>query len=283
LTGYKRPAVSMKSKKRPSRKPEDWEVIMNTHEGIVSQKDFDLVQSLMTSRRREKGTGFDNVLVGVIKCADCNYAMRANSAHRRKRPDIIDCVQYSCNNYGRYGNESCTAHSIEARDLINTVITEINYFAEMAHSDEKMVQKLQNRLNSNKNIDIKANQQEHRKLKKRISELDKLFASLYEDKVIGNITERNFSLMSRKYETEQLELDQQLSNIETQLTQKVEEDNGVRDFVELIKGFNGISELTAPIVQTLIDKITICEKTMNSDAKTVQRIQIYYKFVGEIS
>ena len=208
--------------------------------------------------------------------------MRANSAHRRKRPDIIDCVQYSCNNYGRYGNESCTAHSIEARDLINTVIAEINYFVEMAHNEEKMVQKLQNKLNSNNNIDIKENQLEQRKLKKRLSELDKLFASLNEDRVMEKITERNFSLMSRKYETEQLELDQQLSNIETQLTKKVEKDDSVRDFVELIKGFHGISELTAPIVQTLIDKITISEKSKGLDGNTVQQIQIYYKFVGDI-
>ena len=37
----------------------------------------------------------------------------------KKCPGIIDCVQYTCNNYGRYGNVMCTAHTIEARDLFN--------------------------------------------------------------------------------------------------------------------------------------------------------------------
>ena len=52
--------------------------------------------------------------------------------------------------------------------------------------------------------------------------------------------------------------------------------------MELIKGFSGIKELTAPIVQSLIDKITVSEKTKDADGNTVQRIKIYYKFVGDI-
>ena len=113
----------MKSKKRPSRATQEWEVISDTHEGIVTQEEFDTVQQLITAAdgSRKQG-GFENIFSGVIKCADCGYAMRAMSANRRKRPDIIDCVQYTCNNYGRYGNIMCTAHSIEARDLFNAVL-----------------------------------------------------------------------------------------------------------------------------------------------------------------
>ena len=45
------------SKKRPSKLPEEWEVIPDTHEGIVTQEEFDTVQQLMTSRRREQNAG----------------------------------------------------------------------------------------------------------------------------------------------------------------------------------------------------------------------------------
>ena len=71
----------------------------------------------------------------------CGYALRATSVHRRKRPDIIDCVQYSCNNYARNGNGVCTAHNIEARDLFNAVLADINRFADMAVNDEKAVKR----------------------------------------------------------------------------------------------------------------------------------------------
>lgn len=62
LVGYKRIAANMKSKKRPSKLPEEWEVIPNTHEGIVTQEEFDIVQQLITSRRlpQNKG-GFVNI------------------------------------------------------------------------------------------------------------------------------------------------------------------------------------------------------------------------------
>jgi DNA invertase Pin-like site-specific DNA recombinase len=87
LTGYKRPPVSMKSRKRPSRLPEEWEIIPHTHQGIVTQEEFNTVQRLMTRRRKEKNRyGFENVFLGVLKCADCGYALRATCANRRKRP-----------------------------------------------------------------------------------------------------------------------------------------------------------------------------------------------------
>ena len=41
-------------------------------------------------------------------------------------------------------------------------------------------------------------EKEQRKLNKRLAELDRLFSSLYEDKVMERITERNFEMMSGK-------------------------------------------------------------------------------------
>ena len=59
LAGYKRIAANMKSKKRPSKLPEEWEVIPDTHEGIVTQEEFDTVQQLITSRRLTSRTRAD--------------------------------------------------------------------------------------------------------------------------------------------------------------------------------------------------------------------------------
>ena len=232
LAGYKRIAANMKSKKRPSKLPEEWEVIPNTHEGIVTQEEFDTVQQLMTSRRREQNAGgFENIFSGVIKCADCGYAMRAASANRRKRPDIIDCVQYTCNNYGRYGKVMCTAHSIEARDLFNAVLADINRFADMAVNDEKAVRAIEKRLTETDQSRAKSLEKEKKKLNKRLAELDRLFSSLYEDKVMERITERNFEMMSGKYQKEQLEIEARLKEVTETLNDSYEKSQGVRDFL----------------------------------------------------
>jgi len=280
LAGYKRPAISMKNNKRPSKLPEDWEVIPNTHEGIVTQEEFDIVQKLMTSRRKKSSSGYDNIFAGVIKCADCGYAMRAGSANRRKRPDIIDCVQYSCNNYGRYGNVNCTSHTIEARDLINAVMADINKHADMAINDKKAIKTFQQKLSTISTNEFKTFEKEKRKLTKRLGELDNLFTALYEDKVMERISNRNYDAMSKKYEQEQLQIDTRLKVIEDELVEKGRNDKGIVDFVSLIRNYQGITELTAPIINALIDKITISERKKNADGQMEQVITIYYKFIG---
>ena len=281
LAGYKRIAANMKSKKRPSKLPEEWEVIPDTHEGIVTQEEFDTVQQLMTSRRREQNAGgFENIFAGVIKCADCGYALRAMNANRRKRPDIIDCVLYSRNNYARYGRSECTPHNIEARDLFNAVLADINRFADMAVNDEKAVRAIERRLTQTDQSRAKALEKEQRKLNKRLAELDRLFSSLYEDKVMERITERNFEMMSGKYQKEQLEIEARLKEVTETLSDSYEKTQGVRDFLSLIRNYQGIKELDATIINALIDKILVSEREKIADGTVKQEIKIYYKFIG---
>ena len=244
LAGYKRIAANMKSKKRPSKLPEEWEVIPDTHEGIVTQEEFDTVQQLITSRRLpENKGGFENIFAGVIKCADCGYAMRAMSANRRKRPDI-------------------------------------NRFADMAVNDEKAVRAIEKRLTETDQSKAKALEKEQRKLNKRLAELDRLFSSLYEDKVMERITERNFEMMSGKYQKEQLEIEARLKEVTETLSDSYEKTQGVRDFLSLIRNYQGIKELDATIINALIDKILVSEREKLTDGMVRQEIKIYYKFIG---
>ena len=283
LVGYKRIKPNMKCKKKLSRLPEDWEVVPNTHEGIVSQEEFDLVQNLMTSRRRQTAdTKFDNIFAGILKCADCGYGMRASSANRRKRPEILDCIQYSCNNYGRYGNKHCTAHSIEARDLFNAVTADINYFAKLALKDEKAVRTIEKKLTETDKNKVTAFEREQRKINKRLTELDRLFSSLYEDKVMENITQHNFEMMSEKYQEEQSTLEARLQEITQVIEESKKQEQDVHDFISLIQNYQGIRKLDAATVNALIDKITVSEKVKHEDGTITQEIKIYYKFIGSI-
>ena len=283
LTAYKRPAMSMKSKKRPSRLPEDWEIIKNTHEAIVSEDDFYLVQKLITGRRdKANKSGYENVFAGIIKCADCGYAIRTMVAHRPKRPEIIDRIVYCCANYARYGKDVCTAHTIEARILYETVLDDINRFAEMAQNDETMIKILQNKLKDVSDNEEKVKEREYKRLKKRLSELDTLFISLYEDKVLQKITERNFAILGKKYEAEQIELQQRLIEMESELNNHQENRKNILDFVQNIKRFSGIKKLTASIVNSIIERITISE-SHNESGEFNQIIKIYYRFIGKIN
>lgn len=282
LAGGKRPCLSFKSKKRLVAKIEDWDIVRDTHEPIISNDEFELVQRLITSRRTgELGSlGYDNVFAGIIKCADCGYAMRANAAHRTKRTDVIDMIVYSCNNYAVYGNKACTKHTLEAREIQNAVLADINRHARMALKDgSKMVRKIEQKLNQNSKSESKSVEKELKKANIRIAELDRLFSLLYEDRANGDISERNYKAMSKRYEQEQLQLEKRITELTTLLDETTQISQGAVDFIALVKNYEGIEKLTAPIVNTLIDRITVSEPEM-IDGERVQKIKIFYKFIG---
>ena len=82
------------------------------------------------------------------------------------------------------------------------------------------------------------------------------------------------------YEQEQSQLEQQIAEYEENLRNaKVNNDNA-DTFVETIKEYANIKELTASILHTLIDKI-IVHQAEEIDGERVQKIEIFYKFVGK--
>ena len=284
LVGYKRIKLSMKSKKKVSKKPEDWQVVYGTHEGIVTQEQWNLAQQLMNKRRHENtDSGYENIFAGIIKCADCGYAMCCSSANRRKRPEPIDNIQYVCNNYSAYGTKSCTQHSIEARILQELILQDINYFANMATENEtNFVEFLKSKLKAESQCNVKTSQNEVKKLNKRLNELDNLFKKLYEDRVTENITERNYKMMSETYQKEQNEIIDKLNIIEQAEKKEKSIDNKVADFTDTIKEYKGLEELTRTIVIKLIDKITISEKYNDENGIINQDVEISYKSVGNL-
>lgn len=109
---------------------------------------------------------------------------------------------------------------------------------------------------------------------------NRLFSSLYEDKVMERITERNFEMMSGKYQKEQLEIEARLKEVTETLNESYEKSRGIRDFLALIRNYQGLKELDATVINALIDKILVSEREKLADGTVRQEIKIYYKFIG---
>ena len=93
------------------------------------------------------------------------------------------------------------------------------------------------------------------------------------------ISEHNYKQLAASYETEQHHLEQQISEYEESLRNTKAETDNAECFVNLMKEHAGIEELTAAVLHTLIDKILVHEVEV-IDGEKVQKIEIYYKFVG---
>ena len=89
-------------------------------------------------------------------------------------------------------------------------------------------------------------------------------------------------MTSKKYQEEQRNLELRLAEITETISATKEKAQGINDFIAIIKGYNGITELTAPIVNSIIEKITVSEREQLEDGTVKQEIKIYYKFVGYV-
>ena len=67
-----------------------------------------------------------------------------------------------------------------------------------------------------------------------------------------------------------------------QLNSTREQESSINKWIDLIKQFSSPTELTAEMLNTLIEKVVVHEATKDADGKRTQEIEIFYRFVGKI-
>lgn len=85
-----------------------------------------------------------------------------------------------------------------------------------------------------------------------------------------------------KYVVEQEQFTEKARELSAKVTDQEIKDRSAIDFANIIKNYEGITELKPRIVNALIDRIEIFEKIKKEDGSYEQRIKIYYKFVGAL-
>ena len=285
LARNKRPTLSFKNNKRLYIRKEDYIVVKNTHDPIISRENWELAQKMLESRRCENKTNrsYDNIFKGLVKCPECNYSISANVDYRYEKEDIIDCVHYTCSTYRRKGTNACSSHRIDARDLQDIVLEDIQYHGEMAiENKDILLEKIKGKINKEKNDDESKLKDILSKNKNQLEHIDKMFMQLYEDRLVQRITDRNFQIMSDKFSKEQSELIREIKNIEDELKESLDKVKDFNKFAENISQYAKIKKLNKYILNQLIDVIYVHEKRCEKD-KIVQKIAIHYKFRGTIS
>ena len=285
LTVADKPTKTMRSKKRQYIPFAEREVIYGTHEPIIEQNRWNNVQKILQSRPPvigESSSGYDNIFRGIIKCADCGSAMLAKVEQKRKRNNVLDKTFYCCTKYRKYGKEGCSSHNIEARTVHEVVLADIQKHAGQALTDRKaMVTDIAERLNLQLSADKEQQKKELRQCKQRVSEIENLYAKLYEDLTRELITEKRFQMLSARYDSEQEELTARIKELEKSAIADKEQLSSIEHFAEQISGYAGITELNFKIINQLIEKILVSEP-VEVDGQKIQRLTIHYKFIGAL-
>ena len=273
-------SISYKNKKQIRKPAEQWVRIENTHEPIISKEQFELVQQQINSRRRPRKESEPQIFSGLVRCADCGWTMSFGRNTTAKKP-----YQYFvCTAYRMYSkNKECTSHYIRYDILYQYVLARIQYWAKQVQAnEEKLLDHLQKAGENEYTVSVKKQTTELKKTEKRKSDVDRAFAKMYEDWVEGRITEYNFQMLSQKYQAEQEELDKKIQTLQIELMKKQKSTEDAVKWIELIKKIGYPKELTAELLNTLIEKILIHETEKSVTGIHDQEIEIVYRFVGKI-
>ena len=270
--------ISFKNKKKVRKPQEEWYRVENTHEAIISEEAFQKVQELIASRRRRQKNGTTQIFSGLVKCADCGWSLAYGVNSQNKNP----YAHYHCSKYGQ-GLRQCSMHYIRYDVLYAYVLARLQYWSVLVQKDEdKLLKRLLNASDRERNSEKKKQAAELKKAEKRKAEVDGLFAKVYEDWSAGRITEYNFNMLSEKYQNEQKELETKIRQLHETMEAAVQTAADAEKWIALMKQYVNPVELTAELLNTLIEKITVHEAVKGEDGSREQEVEIYYRFIGKI-
>lgn len=274
---------------------EDWEIIEGCHEAIVTPEEWEQVQAIVDRRSpimKGNACPFYNLFHGIIYCATCGKSMQVRyekvgrtgkNRFTGEMREPIDKAYYICQTYNRLGKNACTSHKIEARDLYNLVLKDIQELAAMALKDaDAFYQRLSSRMERRYMADASEMQKERERLEARNREIDDMFLSLYTDKAKGVISEQRFMKLTAAMEQEQEENQRCLQELMRMLQQSDAQENEVRTFIRELRQYATIQELDETVLNRLISRILVGEVKKVNGQKT-QEVRIVYNFVGEIA
>ena len=266
---------SYKNKKQLHNDSSEWQIFENTHEAIIDQETFDIVQRIRNGRRRLTPMGEMPVLSGMLFCADCNnklYQVRGRGWEHDK--EYFVCATY------RKKKGGCDSHQIRNVVVERLLLDDIRRVSAFAreHEDE-FLQLVTAKSKREAEKSLRDSKSEFEQVQARISKLDGIMQRLYEDNIDGKVSDGRYAKLSTTYEAEQTQLEICAAELRVYIHDTKEKSLNADYFLEKVKKYTDIRELDAEIIRELIEKI-IVHKVEKVDGHRVQRITIHYNGIG---
>ena len=237
--------------------PEDeWTIFENTHEPIIDQQTFDLVQKIRGNvRRYPDGWGEAAPLTGLLYCADCGGKMYVHRTNNGKRISQYTCSQYSKVPVGKL----CTTQHRINEDVVLSLVSEmLKAIAEYAkHDRAEFVRVVQEAQSSQQTAEVKKQRTRLATAKQRVSELEVLLCKIYEDNILGKLSDSRYATLDAQYEKEQSELNAEISTLEKAVKSYEKHEKDADRFIALIDKYENFDKLTIAMLNEFIEKILV--------------------------
>ena len=275
---FKTYTKSLKFKKRMENPVENQRVFEDTQPAIIEKGQWERVQELRKNKRRPTKTGRTSMFSGLLYCADCGAKLYFCTCNTYKDDSQNHFV---CSNY-KSNTGSCKIHYIREQVLYRIVLETIRQtlsYVRMFRKDFKLEMLAQDE--ESRKAELAEKQKALSGAKKRMEDLDRIIQHIYEDNVLGKLSDSRYLKLSRQYEKEQTEIEQLAAVLEREIEAQTGQVSDVNEFLKLVDKYLDIPKLDAAILNELVSKIVVHSPVKENGRKQV-RIDLYFTYVGQI-
>lgn len=275
---FKTYTKSLKFKKRMENPVENQRIFEDTQPAIIDKGQWERVQELRKNKRRPTKTGRTSMFSGLLYCADCGAKLYFCTCNTYKDDSQNHFV---CSNY-KSNTGSCKIHYIREQVLYRIVLETIRQtlsYVRMFRKDFKLEMLAQDE--ESRKAELAEKQKALSGAKKRMEDLDRIIQHIYEDNVLGKLSDSRYLKLSRQYEKEQAEIEQLAAVLEREIETQAGQVSDVNKFLKLVDKYLDIPELDAAILNELVSRIVVHSPARENGRKQV-RIDLYFTYVGQI-
>ena len=221
----------------------EWIIIPDAHEPIISQKDFDEVQSTLGPINQRKATKVNsNLFAGKLYCGHCKHALRYYKGLNPK---------YICYASRELGNESCLPDVVLESYVSEVIIQAIKSEIALSCKAKKQADK-QSRIFSHKHESLLT---ELRQLSLEIERLKNHKEQLFEEYADGKLTKEQYANAKSEQSSRITKAEAKQENITIQLSQREQTVQKCSNY-DMVLSHANAKEVTAEMM-ALIKRINI--------------------------
>lgn len=239
---------------------EDWVVVYNTHEPIISQELFDKVQAIneATARTAKENHGkYDhlpkakNIYGAKLICADCGARIKLVRSFSTKKDKVY--FTFKCPTHAEHGEKGCTAKRKRKAEMDEAVFhairSQMNIFMDSASIIKSLLARKQAINNSSDR------RKQKRNLNLKIKNLNSSIATLYVDMKDGLLTDQDYLVQKEKYQSQIAELECQLAKFSQDESDTEEQLIGSKRWTAIVEEFSNATELTENMLSACVELI----------------------------
>jgi len=264
--------LSFKSKMTLRIPKEEWIVVENKHNAIISRDLFEQAGRRSVPRKRSKSAQFYNAFSGLVYCGDCKRVMTTTGGSHTEDRKLV------CSGYKQYGRTACTNHYMKYDLLCQIVSQELETFITLSEEEKKKVAGQLEYYGRNR-----GNSEEKRaaaSLKKRERQIERIIGKLYEDRVNKVVEEERFCKLLTSYEQELKEIGAEARAIKKITASVRKSADGPEEAVDrLLNELKGKRIPASDLLHQFIDRIEIFQSRKDPDQKEneIITVRIFYR------